>query len=148
MTFHGIGTMLYGQRDYWPDGSFVTTEWAVLAWIPIFPTFSKRICYALTSRYSPFNPRTYYVLETTAPNVKQVLCVYGWFGSIIVLFVIYEKFLGVLTRILGDADRVAELWLLMLAAILVLPYAMRRLAKMRKKREWERAKLGLSPPMS
>ena len=48
-TFHGIGTAIYGERDYWPDGSFVTTEWAVLAWIPVFPTFSKRISYSQTS---------------------------------------------------------------------------------------------------
>ena len=26
-TFHGIGMMVYGERDYWPYGSFVTTEW-------------------------------------------------------------------------------------------------------------------------
>src|SRR5271155_5790405 len=30
---HGIGTMVYGQRDYWPDGSYITSEWFVLAWV-------------------------------------------------------------------------------------------------------------------
>ncbi len=40
-TIHGVGIRAYGERDYWPDGSFVTTEWFVIAWIPLLPTGSK-----------------------------------------------------------------------------------------------------------
>jgi hypothetical protein len=145
-TFHGIGTALYGERDYWPDGSFVTTEWAVLAWIPIFPTFSKRISCAQTSPYAVYDASGYYVHETTAPNLKQVLCVYGWFASLIAIFVAFGKFQDVLTKIVGDEDKAAGLWFLILGALMVLPYALRRWAKRCKAKEWERCRLGLGPP--
>ena len=40
---NGIGTTLIGKRDFRPDGSFVTTEWFTLVFIPIFPMRSLRI---------------------------------------------------------------------------------------------------------
>jgi hypothetical protein len=42
-TFNGIGTILYGRRDEGTDGSYVTTEWVVLVWVPIFPLRSWRV---------------------------------------------------------------------------------------------------------
>lgn len=42
-TFNGIGTMFYGECDFRPDGTFITTEWLVLFWIPLFPVRSLRV---------------------------------------------------------------------------------------------------------
>ena len=145
-TVHGIGTAIYGERDYWPDGSFVTTEWAVLAWVPVFPTFSKRISYSQTSPYATYDASGYYLHETTAPNLKQVLYVYGWFACLIALFVAFGMFQDSFSRIVGDEDRAAALWFAALGIVIVLPYGLRRVAKRRKMNEWKRASLGLGPP--
>jgi hypothetical protein len=147
-TLHGTGTTLYGERDYWPDGSFVTTEWAVLGWVPIFPTFSKRISYTQTSLYAIYDASGYYVHEMTAPNLKQVLCVYGWFASLIAVFVAYGMFQDAVTKMVGDEDRAAVLWFLALGAVVALPYSLRRWSKRRKARGWERSNLGLGPPLT
>ncbi|MSQ48622.1 MAG: hypothetical protein EXR78_09630 [Deltaproteobacteria bacterium] len=42
-TFNGIGTTLYGNRDAGPDGSYVTTEWVVFVYVPVFPLRSWRV---------------------------------------------------------------------------------------------------------
>jgi hypothetical protein len=42
-TLNGIGTKYYGQRAIRQDGSFVTTEWFVLLYVPIFPLGSYRV---------------------------------------------------------------------------------------------------------
>jgi hypothetical protein len=34
-TFNGIGTKLIGKQDTAPDGSFVTTKWFVLVFLPV-----------------------------------------------------------------------------------------------------------------
>jgi hypothetical protein len=67
---HGIGTMLYGERDYWPDGSHITTEWFVLAWLPIIPLYSKRISYT-RGGYARYDARGgFYVHETMGVDPK------------------------------------------------------------------------------
>lgn len=42
-TFNGIGTKYYGKREEAEDGSFIATEWIVLAYIPIIPIRSFRM---------------------------------------------------------------------------------------------------------
>ena len=143
---HGIGTVLYGERDYWPDGSFVTTEWAVGAWIPVFPTFSKRISYTQNSPYASYDASGYYVYETTAPNGKQVACVYTWFACLIATIVAYGAFQDAFSKFVGDEDKAAAIWFAAIAIQVALPYVLRRLAKRRKTKEWRRESLGLGPP--
>ena len=144
--FHGIGTVYYGQRDYWPDGSYVTTEWAVLAWIPMFPTFSKRISVTQNNPYATRDGSGYYVYETTAPNLKQVFCVYAWFASILFTVFTFESFKDIVAKLLGDEDRAAAVWFLALIIEGTMPYLLRRWARRRKILEWRRASVGLGPP--
>jgi hypothetical protein len=146
MTFHGVWTELYGERDYWPDGSFITTEWIVLAWIPIAPICSKRVSLFQTSQYAQPDSSGFYVHETTAPDSKQVLCVYGWLLLIYATIFSFEPLLPVVKKIIGDEDKVATIWLVAFAAETAMPFVLRRVAKSRKAKEWERAKLGLGPP--
>ena len=40
-----FGTDLLGAKDFEPDGSFLTTKWIVLFWVPIVPLKSLRIRY-------------------------------------------------------------------------------------------------------
>ena len=42
-SFNGIGTKYYGEADWNADGSYQTTEWFVLAYVPIIPLKSLRI---------------------------------------------------------------------------------------------------------
>lgn len=44
-AFNGIGTTFYGKRDFHADGSFLTTEWVCLLYLPIFPLQSLRVRY-------------------------------------------------------------------------------------------------------
>jgi hypothetical protein len=41
-SFAGFGTTLYGKRDFHSDGSYLTTKWITLLWIPVFPLASIR----------------------------------------------------------------------------------------------------------
>jgi hypothetical protein len=145
-TFRGTGTEIYGERDYWPDGSFVTTEWAVLAWVPIFPTFSKRIAYTNESNpFATYDASGYFIYETTAPNLRQVLSVYGWFASLIAIAIGFGQFQDYLARKVGDEDLAAALWFLAAGIVLAVPYFLRHFAKKRKRRQWKREALGLGP---
>jgi len=142
-----IGPVLYGRRDFFPDGSFVTTQWFAFAWVPLFPMWSQRVSQYQTSVNAVRDPSGWYVHDITGPNLKQVLCVYAWCASMIATVFIGARFQDNLSRIIGDEDRAAGLLLLALAVIGSLPYVLRRLAKRRRAREWERARLGLSPPL-
>lgn len=42
-SFNGCGTRLYGNREQGDDGSFVTTEWITLVYLPIIPIRSFRV---------------------------------------------------------------------------------------------------------
>jgi hypothetical protein len=142
-----IGPALYGRRDFFPDGSFVTTQWFSFVWIPLFPMWSKRVSAFRTSPNAVRDPSGWYVHDITAPNLKQVLCVYAWCASMIATACLCARFQDALSRALGDEDRASGLSLVALAVVGSLPHVLRRLAKWRRAREWERARLGLSPPM-
>lgn len=42
-SFAGFGTTLYGKRDFHSDGSYLTTTWVTLFWVPVFPLASIRV---------------------------------------------------------------------------------------------------------
>jgi hypothetical protein len=140
LIVHGIGLMTYGQRDFWPDGSFVTTEWFVLAWVPLIPICSKRVSYTRGSDYATYDANGgFYVYETMAIDRRQALFTYVWLvcvlGPIIVCTTLFSD--------LGDEDRAAAVCLGTSAVALVFPYFLRRWVKRRKIEEWKRQALGL-----
>jgi hypothetical protein len=145
-TFHGIGTMVYGDRDYWPDGSFITTEWFVVAFVPISPIISKRISYTRNSDYATYDRSGYYIYELLPLNRKQVVSTYGWFVSVFAPLILWGAYQDLLVKKVGDEDWAAGLCLGCSACAFVLPYFLRRWAKRRKEKEWKRQTLGL-PPM-
>jgi hypothetical protein len=139
---HFVGAVLYGQRDFFPDGSFVTTQWFAIAWIPLFPMWSKRVSIFQTSPNAVLDRSGQYVHDITSPNLKQVLCVYAWCASIIATVLVCARFQDVLAQVVGDEDRATGLCVLAFAFIGSLPYVLRRMAKRRKAQEWERARFG------
>lgn len=142
-TFHGIGMMVYGERDYWPDGSFVTTEWFAVSYVPLFPIISKRISYTRNSDHATYDSSGYYVYELLPLNHKQVVSVYAWFAAVIAPVVLWSTFQDELTKLLGDEDLSAGACLAFSAIAFVSPYFFRRLAKRRKMEEWKRESMGL-----
>jgi hypothetical protein len=82
-TFNGIGTANYGKRDFRPDGSFLTTEWFVLVFVPIFPLKSRRILPTGKDKfYGIFYSSEYLILEKTPLSGRQVLSVYSWYAAL------------------------------------------------------------------
>lgn len=81
-SFQGFGTAFVGQRDFWPDGSYITTEWHVYFFVPLIPIRSVRVKAGplrTTSLYVIGEMRREYVICDEQPiNAKQVACVYGF----------------------------------------------------------------------
>jgi hypothetical protein len=142
-TFHGIGTMVYGERDYWPDGSFVTTEWFVAAYVPVFPIISKRISYTRNSDHSVYDNNGYFVCELLPLDRRQVASVYAWFAAVLGPVIVWGMYQDELTRLLGNEDWAAGLCIASSAIAVVVPYFLRKWAKDRKMEEWKRQNQGL-----
>ena len=77
-TLNGIGTTFYGERDLRADHSYITTEWIVIFYIPIIPIRSFRVKGGGSWSFVMLSSQQYSVLETTLPNWRQVLGVYGF----------------------------------------------------------------------
>jgi hypothetical protein len=135
-TFHGFGAMNYGQRDFRPDGSYVTTMWFVCFYVPIVPIRSKRLLPTGEVKYfSTRAKRTYAELEKTKPNGKQVASVYAFFALEIAIYI---------TAVVRDS-----LWFAIPGIpILALPWLLRRRAVERMKAAVTRQAMGFSPELS
>lgn len=144
LRFHGIGMIDYGERDYQPDGSFVTTQFFAVVYLPLFPLISKRISYSRISDYSSYDADGYFVAEILPLNRNQVLSVYAWVIAIIAPLLLWSYFADALAKALGDDDLAAGLCLLCSTVAFVFPVFLRRLAKRRKLEEWKRERLGMS----
>lgn len=77
---NGVGWTYYGQREFGADGSFITTEWFIVFYIPIFPLRSYRaISHGRDSIVGPFYQRERYSLSNPMrPNLKQVVSTYAF----------------------------------------------------------------------
>jgi hypothetical protein len=80
-SLNGFGTTLYGKRDFQIDGSYITTEWVIILFIPIIPLRSLRVRYEKREA-SKFLPTTVDKYSTYGkrmwPNWKQVLSIYSF----------------------------------------------------------------------
>jgi len=106
-SVNGCGTSLYGRRGFEPDGSFVTTKWIVVFFVPAFPLASMRV---------KVIEHGYLVREKQRPRLKQVACVYSYL-LLLLLTVVSTDFL----------PRAATA--VLLAVVLPLPWFLRRLAR-------------------
>lgn len=78
---NGFGTKYYGQRDFRPDGSYVTTNFICLAFLPIIPLHSVRVIPDPKNSAMPFSKNYYAILEKRWPHPLQVLSIYLWAGA-------------------------------------------------------------------
>lgn len=93
VSLNGFGTKHYGQRDFRKDGSYVTTEWVVVAHIPIVPISSVRILAPYRNEDELQLPieKQYLVCDRTKPNLKQVAFVYAYMLIVIVWVVLVMR---------------------------------------------------------
>jgi hypothetical protein len=76
-SFNGTGTMYYGQREVGPDGSYITTEWVTLAWIPLIPLKSYRVLpNGKGKNFAVYQSQGYSVRQVPL-NDEQIRNVYG-----------------------------------------------------------------------
>lgn len=91
---NGFGTTFYGKRDFLPDGSYITTEWVVVLFCPVFPLKSLRVI-RKGSTSIPYGTQTHYeVLRETWPNLTQVAYVYGFVVLCVFWIVAWSYFLS------------------------------------------------------
>lgn len=121
-SFNGFGTAIYGKRDFWPDNSFLTTKWIVLFWIPLVPLRSMRLRRVRPGRSAlPVRwASRYHILSRTSPDARQVLYVYGFVASLIVLSVVCVNF---------SLPEGVEI--ILFAALCGVPWLVRKTAKVR-----------------
>jgi len=88
-TFNGTGTAYYGKRDKEPDGSYITTEWFVLLYLPIFPRRSFRVLPKGNDKnYIFYASQGFYAREAPL-NLKQVRNIYlGTYGIIGIIYLL------------------------------------------------------------
>jgi hypothetical protein len=134
-SIQGFGTTFYGKRDFRADGTYVTTEWIVLFFIPIIPIRSLRVYYHGQGKRHTYVETIdkYSVYEKTSPYLKQVFFTYG-FVCILFLWAIYCTpwifFTCRLCDLVGDT-LTPYLIMLSIFAPAVIPYILRRDAKRR-----------------
>ena len=78
-TFLGIGTREYGQRDVQPDGSFVTTKFLVIVFLPLWPLGTRKVRQKVRENMNVVNVSRYVVhrLPLCWPQVLRVMAG-GW----------------------------------------------------------------------
>lgn len=126
-TLNGIGTMNYGKCDFGPDGSFVTTTWFVLVYLPIIPLESIRIIEGNATSTSVLvassSSEQYFVLRRMEAHGKQVFRTIAYCGGFVAIWVACVALGGV-------AGWLAGLFLVLIGLPYVcLPYFLREVAR-------------------
>jgi len=81
-TLNGTGTKFYGEIDRAKDGSYTTTEWVVLAWMPIYPLRSWRVVKESPGEGTFLNSNRQYQVVAVPLNIPQVARGYALTGSV------------------------------------------------------------------
>jgi hypothetical protein len=88
-SVNGFGTKYYGKRDFRPDGSYVTTNFFCLAFLPIIPLHSVRVIPDPKNSAIPFSKNYYAILEKRWPNPLQVLSIYLWAAAVAAMGILF-----------------------------------------------------------
>ena len=121
-SINGFGTTFYGECDYQPDGSFVTTYWIILAFLPIIPLYSARIFYSESGLFN-----TQYQYEKLPVNWQQVVRIWAFVIGTAAGFI---GCLHIISSVLASDDhRSATILLVYLTAAALLPHFLRYQAK-------------------
>jgi hypothetical protein len=127
-SINGFGTKLLGERDFRQNGSYVTTQWVSIFWIPVLPLTSLRIRETGGFEIIGFADLQYTVLEELPVlHMKQVLSVY-LFGASFIVWLVLGFWLG-LNIAYFSTGLVPLLWVLGLSMMVSTPFILRYRAK-------------------
>ena len=114
-NWNGIGTAFYGKRDFKPDGSYVTTEWLILIWIPVLPLKSLRVLYLGKGELGIFtiSSTCYSVVASLPLDKKQILSIYAYMALVLGLYliVVVSSSFGHIIQGIADSLLVGSLFL-------------------------------------
>ncbi len=118
---NGVGTRFYGQCDWRRDGSFQTTEWFVLMYVPVMPLKSLRVQRA--------GGNTYRVFEELPVSVPQALRT--WAFAALYIMTIPSLVIHVAEKMNFDADEPMRnlLWMTVLGTLLAAPFLVLKFAR-------------------
>jgi hypothetical protein len=92
-TFNGIGTKFYGKTDVEQDGSYTTTKWFVLIYLPIYPIGSFRVIKEENStNLVVYNSKKYQVIQVDL-HKKQIIKTYAWIYGMAALIILLIRIL-------------------------------------------------------
>jgi hypothetical protein len=122
-SFNGIGTKLYGKRDFRTDASYVTTKWCVVALIPIVPLDSYRVMDEGPTDSGPLPGwgREYRVLSRCELSIVQVGCTYA--------FLLFPLFVSPCISVIPIESLQVFVWCLFIGAWAAAPWGLRRRAR-------------------
>lgn len=131
-SLNGFGTTFYGERDFRADGSYVTTEWVILGYLPAIPLCSHRLIRneGADKNLVVYNSRSYLMLERLPRDMRQVFCTYGYFllhAAWLALTVRLFLFLGDLWK--GHSTALMVIGIFFAAIPAILPFFLRHQAK-------------------
>jgi len=86
---HGLGFRFFGKRDLRPDGSYVTTKFFCLFYLPMIPIGTMRIIPVGSKVGLPFGRTQYKLIGKQPLHWLQILSVY----LVAFLFVVYGMLL-------------------------------------------------------
>jgi hypothetical protein len=89
---NGFGTQYLGQRDFRPDGSYLTTTFFCLLYLPIFPIRSVRVVPDATKKdisLGFLTKKFFIVLENRKPHLGQVLSIYACGLAVVALTIFF-----------------------------------------------------------
>jgi hypothetical protein len=135
MAFHfnGFGTMHIGRRDYRADGSYITTEFLIIGYIPICPLRSFRLFSPEHFRRSGlYSSKGTLVVEELPTDGRQARCVYGM-GALFVVWTAFLAWLSTWFEGLWDHYPTATTFGLctLIGSLMCLPWHLRRRSQAR-----------------
>ncbi len=71
-TLNGCGTKYYGKREMLSDGSYITIEWIVIAYMPLIPIGSFRVQPTGESSYYIIGMSSEYLVQRVPLHWKQI----------------------------------------------------------------------------
>jgi hypothetical protein len=86
---HGVGFRLYGQRNFRPDRSYLTTEFFCILYLPIYPIRTMRVIPDKKNSRLPFGRSRYQLVTKHPPYFPQVFAVYQCAAAIVLLGVLF-----------------------------------------------------------
>ncbi|SSY80689.1 hypothetical protein [Alysiella crassa] len=122
-TINGFGTTFYGECDYRTDGTYITTYWIVVAFIPIIPLYSARILYKTAA---PLDNKPQYQYEKLPIHWQQVARIWSFTGVSVLGYVAWAWYMEYINA--NDPIRASSL-VAFAVTMLLLPYFLRYRAK-------------------